>query len=502
MTSRVAPRNPDPRRLLREVDRLLEVVQADAAARRECWPTSIPGFDASAANLAAYLALRQQDLQGLQRDLMVLGLSSLGRVESRVIPSLQAVRATLAAMTGDRIQEWPPVKAFFDGEECISRRAAELLGPTAGSRSVAMLVTCPSTAADDPEFMRALAQRGVEAIRINCAHDDATVWQRMIDHARAVEAETGHRLRVLMDLGGPKIRTGKVGHVKGSRQVRRGDAIVIALPGKLKMARHGRTVAGVECSLPEAVQAARPGEHVLYDDGKVDAIVERVESWGILARVDRCADKGVKLKPEKGLNFPDTEFSVGALTEKDLEDLRFVATRADGIEFSFVQSPNDVIELQSALSGIRDDWQKLGLVLKIETAAAVARLPEILVQAASRQPTAIMIARGDLAVEIGFGRTAEMQEEILWLAEAAHTPAIWATQVLEQLVTKGTLARGEMTDAAMSAHAECVMLNKGPYVFEAIDVLNVLLQRMSAHQYKKTPKMRRLRSWAKVDPVA
>ena len=106
-----------------------------------------------------------------------------------------------------------------------------------------------------------------------------------------------------------------------------------------------------------------------------------------------------------------------------------------------------------------------------------------------------MIARGDLSVEIGFARTAEMQEELLWLAEAASVPVIWATQVLEDLVKTGTPSRGEMTDAAMSARAECVMLNKGPYLLEAIDQLHMLLGRMSAHQYKKAPKLRRLESW-------
>jgi pyruvate kinase len=141
------------------------------------------------------------------------------------------------------------------------------------------------------------------------------------------------------------------------------------------------------------------------------------------------------------------------------------------------------------------DWQKLGLMLKIETSRAVANLPEILVRAAGRQPTAIMIARSDLAVEIGFIRLAEMQEEILWLGEAAQIPVIWATQVLEHLIKKGVPWRGEMTDAAMSASAECVMLNKCPFLFEAIAELDLLLGRMGEHLYKKTPGLRRLTSW-------
>jgi pyruvate kinase len=209
-----------------------------------------------------------------------------------------------------------------------------------------------------------------------------------------------------------------------------------------------------------------------------------------------AAVKGVRLKPEKGLNFPDTHLKIAALTDKDLVDLDFVAAHADGIGFSFVQSADDVEMLQDALAERRqNDWHTLSLILKIETSQAVHNLPDIVVRAAGRQPTAIMIARGDLAVEIGFARTAEMQEEILWIGEAAHIPVIWATQVLERLVQKGRRSRGEMTDAAMAARAECVMLNKGPYLLEAIDELDTLLGRMEQNQHKKTPQLRRLRSW-------
>ena len=115
--------------------------------------------------------------------------------------------------------------------------------------------------------------------------------------------------------------------------------------------------------------------------------------------------------------------------------------------------------------------------------------------AAGRQPFGVMIARGDLAVELGFERLAEMQEEIVWLCEAANVPVIWATQVLETLVKTGVPSRGEMTDAAMAGRAECVMLNKGPHLAEAIGVLGRVLARMDEHQHKKTPTLRALRSW-------
>ena len=103
-----------------------------------------------------------------------------------------------------------------------------------------------------------------------------------------------------------------------------------------------------------------------------------------------------------------------------------------------------------------------------------------------------MIARGDLAVEAGFERLAELQEEILWLCQAAHLPVVWATQVLDSLAKEGLPTRAEVTDAAMSERAECVMLNKGPFVVEAVRTLDDILGRMESHQHKKTPTLRAL----------
>ena len=477
---------------------LITEIAREGETQAASWADRIerPGFAASALNLAHYIALRHRDLRGLQRALMPLGLSSLGRLEGRAMPTLVAVKAALAALAGLTAETGPSADTFFAGERLLAERTHTLLGTSASSHPVALLITCPIEAADDPAFMRSLAERKVEAVRINCAHDDAAGWARMIGHARAADTATGHRLRIFMDLGGPKIRTGEVRLPKHAKQIGKGGLLAVVPPGGLERVSLEGKYFAVECTLPDALGAARVGDRLFVDDGKLGAMVERVEPWGLVARVISAPIKGIHLKPEKGLNFPDTDLHVAALTPKDLADLDFVAAHADAIEFSFVQSAVDVASLQDALAKRRPgDWRTCAIVLKIETALGVRNLPDILVQAAGRQPTAIMIARGDLAVEIGSARTAEMQEEILWIGEAAHVPVIWATQVLEHLVQKGTPSRGEMTDAAMAARAECVMLNKGPYLFDAIDQLGPLLGRMEEHQHKKTPQLRRLKSW-------
>jgi pyruvate kinase len=452
-------------------------------------------FHSSARNLAAYLAVRHRDLRDLQRALAPLGLSSLGRLEARVLPTLRAVRTALAALQGQVQPRQLTSQIFYAGDRRLAAQARSIFGISGPAQPVGLMVTCPSEAADDPTFMTELAKRGVQAVRINCAHDDVAAWGRMIGHLRAAEATLGVTLKVFMDLAGPKIRVGGVRTPRHEKKIHTSDVLAITRIGQLDR-MDDEHVFAVECSLPEVLDVARIGDRVFVDDGKLAAAIERVEPWGVLARVTSVEAEGLKLKCERALNFPDTPLQVNALTDKDRKDLTFVTAHADGIEYSFVQSAEDVRMLQQALTEHRpDDWRKISLVLKIETARAVANLPEIIVQAAGRQPSAVMIARGDLAVEIGFARTAEMQEEILWIAEAASVPVIWATEVLEHLVKKGRPLRGEMTDAAMAARSECVMLNKGPYLFEAIDQLQPLLRRMNTNQHKKAPILRRLHSW-------
>lgn len=487
-----APEIVKPDVLLRTLDGLIEDVRAASSGTVPA--TDGTAFSSCAANLSHYLALRRHDIRPIQSGLAMLGLSSLGRLEGHVLPALQATRASLAAVIGTAARERPAPETFFAGERCLAGRRERLFGKADSARRCAIMVTCPSSAADDPGFTEALVERQIEALRINCAHDGPDEWRRMIEHARAAGRANGHQTRVFMDLAGPKIRTGDVKRV--GKRLGVGDHFMIVPEGGLAgTTGKDRRISRAECTLEKALRTSAVGDHVYYDDGKLGGVIEEVSSDGLLIGIEQCPPKGVKLKPEKGLNFPDADFGIAALTEKDREDLRVIAGHADGVQYSFVQSAGDVRQLQAALAEIREDWRELALVLKIETLQAIDNLPEIIVQAASAQPTAIMIARGDLAVEIGFARMAEMQEEILWLAEAAHVPVIWATQVLESLVKSGRPSRGEMTDAAMASRAECVMLNKGPFLLDAIDMLDRLLDRMSDHQHKKTARLRALKSW-------
>jgi pyruvate kinase len=247
----------------------------------------------------------------------------------------------------------------------------------------------------------------------------------------------------------------------------------------------------VSCALPEVFVEVRVGEPILIDDGKIRGTICGVAADRLRAEITAVAGGAAKLRAEKGINLPETELDVPALTAKDVADLALVAKHADMVALSFVRRPEDVEALLAEIA--RLGASGLGIVLKIETQAAFNRLP-ILLLAAMRHPrVAVMVARGDLGVEVGFERLSEVQEEILWFCEAAHVPVIWATQVLESLAKGGMPSRAEVTDAAMGSRAECVMLNKGPYIRETLRFLIDVLGRMEEHQHKKTSRLRKLR---------
>lgn len=246
----------------------------------------------------------------------------------------------------------------------------------------------------------------------------------------------------------------------------------------------------VHCTLPEAFDVARPGESVWLDDGKIGAIILENSHEEMLIKVTQVPPGGAKLRSEKGINFPDSNILSHSLTKKDIGDLAVLADHVDMVALSFVRSPQDVAELQIQLDKL--GAENTGIVLKIESRTAFESLPFILLEALKSPRVAVMIARGDLAVEVGFERLSEVQEEILWLCEAAHLPVIWATQILEGLAKKGAPSRAEVTDAAMSIRAECTMLNKGPNIVDAVAFLDGILRRMSGHYQKRDIALRRL----------
>jgi pyruvate kinase len=311
----------------------------------------------------------------------------------------------------------------------------------------------------------------------------------LVSADKTVYWQTGTELRSARGV----LIVGEIPGVEQSMRVHVGDEIVLSRSMEPRPAVTASPFV-IGCSLPQVFDDVAVGEEVSIDDGRIATRVEAVSRDAISLRVEHAAPTGTRLKAEKGINFPDTDISVPALTPEDLAHIPFVAAHADMVNMSFVRSADDVAALIEALEA--EGARNVDITLKIETVAAFEALPRMLLEAMRWEDVGVMIARGDLAVEAGFERMAELQEEILWLCEAGHVPVIWATQVLESLAKSGLPSRAEITDAAMAQRAECVMLNKGPFIEEAIAALSDILSRMGGHADKKRDMLRQLKSWS------
>lgn len=511
----------------------------------------------SAWNLAVYLALRSIDLRPFQRRLLRYGLSSLGRSEARAMANLDAITASLGRLCGrpqEELLSYPAPHRFFFGDRMLAHNTRLVMGTHRAPHYSHIMVTMPIEAAYNYQLVYELVEAGMDSARINCAHDDTEVWQRMIDNIRHAEEESGKPCKIIMDLGGPKVRIAAVIAKKEAPRVHIGQQVRLSFEEPAEFARSAFLSAGEDaelgqqevsslqekkkgkaaakskddakhkedtknkeelkkkeakahaisdgedlgqvsilCSIPEAFTHLEAGDPVLINDGKIRAKVIAVGDRAATLEITHAKPNGSKLRIEKSLNFPGTRLDITPLTAKDLLDLDFVMAHADGISYSFVKNAGDIRLLQEEIAKREHVRNKsISIIAKIETKESVDNLPSIIVQAAGKYPFGVMIARGDLAVEIGYHRLSEIQEEILWICEAAHIPTIWATQVLENLVKTGVPSRAEITDAAMSERAECVMLNKGPYIVEGVRTLVDIRSRMEMHQHKKAPQLRAL----------
>ncbi len=588
-----------------------------------------PAQAASAVNLAHFLALRHIDLRRLQERLAWVGVSSLGRAESHVMANVDKVLGILHRLAG---RPWAALSqdepaGMHRGHALLEAHTEALFGEVPEGRNVRIMVTLPSEAARDEALVAGLVGAGMDIARINCAHDGPAEWLAMVEAVRSQAQRAGRRVRVLMDLGGPKLRTGplpdgpavvklrplrdafgrvtapaclglrpagsstpvagaeltldadqafvaalaagdrielndtRAAHRRLRVVERQGDAVRLAcdrtvylgtetrlhlrpsgkavrtqgggedrarlhrpqpttlagLPaprGQLLLQRgdlldlvpdglghdalpaaKGRRArrARIACTLPQALASVRKGEHIWFDDGRIGGVVKHRRGERVVVEITQARDGGERLAADKGINLPDTRLDLPALTDKDLQDLELVARHADLVGLSFAQSAADVRALHARLVAL--GAPQVGVLLKIETKRGFEHLPEMLLAAMACPAAGVMIARGDLAVECGYERMAEVQEQILWACEAAHMPVVWATQVLETLAKTGLPSRAEITDAAMGERAECVMLNKGPHIGDAIRMLDDILRRMQAHQSKKRPLLRALKTW-------
>ncbi len=444
----------------------------------------------SAVNLIHYLVLRTAEIRQVQEYLHQVGLSSLTSCESHVLSQLSNVLRWLSPTFIQR----DDIASTFEIAGRIRQEKRELLlgaDPYAGRPHI--MVTLSAEVAHDRMHMEEILLAGMTVARINCAHDDPETWLQMISTLKKSMAKTGMPCKIYMDLAGPKIRIRSISYPEETLQkvkAHEHDELVLVGEKAHRVSNEKRVV--LEIEPVEIISMIKPGEHVFIDDGKFEAKVIENDGRCITIKIVRISTKKPFLRIEKGINLPDSELSIDSLTATDLSFIPFICKHADMVGYSFVATPHDLDRLRNELRKHSIENKLPAIILKIERLSAIQNLPGLLLTGMKDQSMGVMIARGDLAVEIGFERLSEIQEEILWICEAAHVPVIWATQVLESLNKTGFATRSEMTDAAMGVMAECVMLNKGVHMVKTIQVLDNILKRQIGHVDKKRYIMRPL----------
>jgi pyruvate kinase len=567
-------------------------------------------------NLLSYLALREHDLSDLQLGLAEQGLSSLATLEGHVLVSIEQIlkHLRIAPVNTSLCRVNSQTSSFL-----LGKRTELLFGPPRKGRRTHIMVTLDSTDIFQYELIEQLLENGLDIARINCAHNSKREWKLLIESIRTAEERLirhgkriGRKCMILMDLGGPKIRTGPmelkvrllkisvpkdvhgrclclvegfldseanqtelvniedaqssfviaiskihygglgslsigqkitfrdarderictftvlerisptrvrigleqtayikegmelqcqindvdnesskcsftVGSIKAQPIELRVEAgnILRLYRDNTKLGHSGSDdkPAGISCTHTDVLCQVMIGQRVFIDDGKIEATVR--SSHEEYLELEIVSPKGMtaEIKSNKGMNFPDSNIRIPALTAEDKMNLEFVVKNADFVGISFVHRPEDIFNLHKELSTL--NHADFGIVTKIETAEAVHNLAKILIVGLELPKFAVLIARGDLAVEIGFGNLAFVQEDILCLCEASHIPVILATQILESLAESGLCTRPEITDAVMGQRAECVMLNNGIHIVEAVKTLAGLLSTEERHQIKK-----------------
>jgi len=323
------------------------------------------------------------------------------------------------------------------------------------TRKVRILATL-GPASDTPEMIRALAEAGADAFRLNMSHGSHEDHKARIAAIRALEPELERPTTILVDLQGPKLRVGKF--AEGKVELANGDRFVFdqdATPGD-----------STRVQLPhrEIFQAVEPGARLLVDDGKlVFRVTEASEQ-----RIEALVEVGGTMSNNKGLNVPDAVLPLAALTEKDRRDLAFgLDNGVDWVALSFVQRPEDVAEARRLIGG------KAALLVKIEKPQAVHRLGEILELA-----DAAMVARGDLGVEMPPEQVPPSQKKIVEMARQMGKPVVVATQMLESMITAPSPTRAEVSDVATAVYdgADAIMLSaesaSGQFPLEAVAMMN------------------------------
>jgi pyruvate kinase len=326
------------------------------------------------------------------------------------------------------------------------------------------IVATIGPASSSREVLKNMILNGLDVARLNFSHGDYADHQAVVEHVRSINTELGTNTSLLADLQGPKLRVGEM--QDGSVMLEAGKKI------KISTVKQIGTADVIYTNYREFAQDVKAGETVLLDDGK---LMLKVLQTNHKDEVECEIIQGGPLSSRKGLNLPNTKVSLPSLSEKDLQDLDFALSQnVDWVGLSFVRNAGDVVALKEIIAKSN---RHAKVVAKIEKPEAVEQLDEII-----RVTDAVMVARGDLGVEIPLESVPLIQKRIVLKCVSSAKPVIVATQMMESMITNVTPTRAEVTDVANAVldGADAVMLSGetsvGKYPVEAIRIMNNIIR--------------------------
>jgi pyruvate kinase len=335
------------------------------------------------------------------------------------------------------------------------------------NRKVKILATL-GPASSEESMIEKLHAAGADLFRINMSHASHDLMRTLISRIRAVEARSGRPIGILADLQGPKLRVGKFAN--GSAELKPGQTFT--LDNREEPGDNTR----VFLPHPEILESVKPGHRLLIDDGKLHLRADICDGKSIVCTVI----SGTKISDKKGVSLPDTLLGVGALTPKDRVDLDAVLATGsvDWVALSFIQRPDDLAEVRKIAQG------KVGLMSKIEKPQAIERIDEII-----ELSDALMVARGDLGVEMPLEMVPGLQKQLIRAGRRAGKPVVVATQMLESMISAAVPTRAEVSDVATAVFegADAIMLSaesaSGDYPVEAVSTMASIARQVEKDPY-------------------
>ena len=335
----------------------------------------------------------------------------------------------------------------------------------------AKIVSTLGPSSDTEMAIRSLFETGVDIFRLNFSHGTHEEHKNRIDIIRKLEGDYNHPVGIIADLQGPKIRVSKF----ENKKVLLSEGSTFILDSQINLIGNSSRVS---ISNPEIYSSLNIGTELLLDDGKIKLIVKNKSD----NELETVVLVGGYLSSNKGLNIPNAELPMSALTQKDLTDIEFISTmEIDWVALSFVQRPEDILEARELIGN------KAGILTKLEKPLAIKHLDEII-----KLSDAIMVARGDLGVEAPPEDVPGMQKKIIQSARIEGKPVIVATQMLESMISSPTPTRAEASDVATAVFdgADAVMLSAetaaGDYPVESVAIMNRIIMSVESDDHYKT----------------